>query len=104
MKQVRFGKLAFLQQNGAVFGPKKRRFRGGGGICIGRLHFDLRNLNVQIGISFGNLLVWLAPDSLILCFGGDFSRFGISDFSRFGISTLYAMVKFLRETGLIGQE
>ena len=27
VKQVRFGKLAFLQQNGAFFGPKKRHFR-----------------------------------------------------------------------------
>ena len=35
MKQVRFGKLAFLQQNGAFFGPKKpdfRLFTGGGGV------------------------------------------------------------------------
>ena len=34
-------------------------------ICIGRLHFDLRSLNGQIGTSFGNLLVWLAPGFLI---------------------------------------
>ena len=27
VKQVRFGKLAFLQQNGALFGPKKCDFR-----------------------------------------------------------------------------
>ena len=27
MKKGRFGKLAFLQQNGAFFGPKKRDFR-----------------------------------------------------------------------------
>ena len=27
VKQVRFGKLAFLQQNGAFFGPKNRHFR-----------------------------------------------------------------------------
>ena len=27
VKQARFGKLAFLQQNGALFGPKKRDFR-----------------------------------------------------------------------------
>ena len=39
--------------------------RGGGVICIGRLHVDLRNLNGQIGTCFGNVLVWPAPDSQI---------------------------------------
>ena len=47
-------------------------------ICIGRHHFDLRNLNGQIGTSFGNLLVWLAPGSQILYFLGIFPDLGIS--------------------------
>ena len=42
-------------------------------ICIGRLHFDFRNLNGQIGTSFGNLLVWPAPDSLVPYFLGTFA-------------------------------
>ena len=45
---------------------------GGGLICIDRLHFDLRNLNGQIGTSFGNLLAWLAQGSQILYFLGVF--------------------------------
>ena len=53
-----------------------RTMIGGGLICIGRLHFDLRNLNGQIGTSFGNLLAWLAPGSQILYFLGIFFRFG----------------------------
>ena len=54
---------------GGAIGPPDRSEnddRGGGLICIGRLHFDLRNLNGQIGTSFGNLLAWRAPGSLIL--------------------------------------
>ena len=66
---------------------------GGGLICIGRLRFDLRNPNGQIGTSFGNLLAWLAPGSQILYFLGIFFDLGIS--------TLYAMKNILRETGLI---
>ena len=50
---------------------------GGRGVsCIGRLHFDLRNLNGQIRTSFGNLLVWLAAGSLILYFLGIFPHLG----------------------------
>ena len=58
---------------GASFACPDRRGDGWGYLhMIGRLHFDLRSLNGQIGTSFGNLLVWLAPGSLILCFGGFF--------------------------------
>ena len=59
---------------GGAIGPPNRGENDDrrGVICIGRLHFDLRNLNGQIGTSFGNLLVWLAPDSPILYFLGVF--------------------------------
>ena len=41
-------------------------------ICIGRLHFDLQNLNGQLRTRFRNLLIWLAPGFLILYFLGIF--------------------------------
>ena len=41
-------------------------------ICIGRLHFDLRNLNGQSQRRFRNLLISLAQGSLILHFLGFF--------------------------------
>ena len=34
-------------------------------ICIGWFHFHFRNLNGQIGRSFGIFFVWFAPDSLL---------------------------------------
>ena len=79
--------------------PQRERWSGGWLICIGRPHFDLRNLNGQIGTSFGNLLAWLAEPC---------SRFPNSiffgDFFRFGHFNLVCYEEFLRETGLIGQE
>ena len=38
VKQARFGKLAFLQQNGALFWPKKRDFR------LFRATFSVKNV------------------------------------------------------------
>ena len=67
----------------------KTMIGGEGVICIGRLHFDLRNLNGQIGTSFGNLLVRFVPSSLI--FWGDLSQFGIS--------TLYDVMKIFEGDG-----
>ena len=65
--------IGTYDRGGAIGPPKPRRERWSGGlICIGRLHFDLRNLNGQTGTSFGNLRVWLAPGSLIRYFLGIF--------------------------------
>ena len=50
-----------------------RTIMGGGGVDLHRsASFRPPNLNGQIGRSFGNLLVWLAPGSLMLYFLGSF--------------------------------
>ena len=59
---------------------QQRERLSGGVICIGRLHFALRNLNGQNGTNFGNLLVWPAPDSLIPYFLGISPRLAIERF------------------------
>ena len=67
---------------------------GRGVICIGWLHFDLRNLNRQSRTRFRNLLIWLAPGSLMHIFLGFFPMWLVS---------LVFYETFLRETGLIGR-
>ena len=67
--------------------------RGMGVICINRLHFKLRNLNGLIRTRFRNLLIWLAPGSLLQYFLVFF--FPIWHFS------LVCCDEKMRETGLV---
>ena len=98
---ARIGAAIGKYDRGGAIGPPNRSKNDDrvGVICIGRLPFELRNLNGLIRTRFRNILIWFAPGSPTnTIFSCDFSRFGI-----FAWSATMSKYVMMRKTGLIGQ-